>query len=132
MLNKKPLFIGLIKKLYPNKRFKNLLSFFLFFFFFWLFWLQILRPFCLLPFQPFGIEIKEWFTKCSFVVIKFVNLFYYLVYFYYLFYYLIYFNYYLWALLYFLILFIDLIILFQLTFTFIYNTFNKKISISTK
>ena len=123
MLNKKPLFIGLIKKLYPNKRFKNLLSSFLFFFFFfWLFWVQILRPFSLLPFQPFGIEIKEWSTKCSFVVIKFVNLFYYLVYFYY----------YLWVLLYFLILFIDLTILFQLTFTFIYITFNKKISISTK
>ena len=43
-----------------------------------------------------------------------------------LFYYLVYFCYYLWVLLHFLVLFINLTILFQLTFTFIYSTFNKK------
>ena len=43
-----------------------------------------------------------------------------------LFYYLVYFFYYLWVLLHFLVLFINLTILFQLTFTFIYSTFNKK------
>ena len=41
-----------------------------------------------------------------------------------LFYYLVYFCYYLWVLLHFLVLFIGLIVLFQLTFTFIYNTFS--------
>ena len=34
--------------------------------------------------------------------------------------------------LHFLVLFMDLIILFQLTFTFIYTTFNKKFSVSAK
>ena len=56
------------------------------------------------------------------VKIIFANLFYYLVYFYY----------YLWILLYFLVLFINFTVLFQLTFTFVYSIFNKKISISTK
>ena len=46
-----------------------------------------------------------------------------------LFYYLTYFCYYLWVLLHFLILFIGPIVLFQLTFTFIYDTFSKKFSI---
>ena len=55
-------------------------------------------------------------------MINFVNLFYYSFYFYY----------YLWVLLHFLVLFIGSTILFQLTFTFIYNTFSKKFSISTK
>ena len=49
-----------------------------------------------------------------------------------LFYYLAYFCYYLWVLLYFLVLFMGPIVLFQLTFTFIYNTFSKKISIVIK
>ena len=42
------------------------------------------------------------------------------------------FCYYLWALQYFLILFMGLTVLFQLTFTFIYSTFSKKLSVSTK
>ena len=49
-----------------------------------------------------------------------------------LFYYSAYFCYYLLVLLHFLLLFIDLTVLFQLTFTFIYNTFSKKISVLTK
>ena len=49
-----------------------------------------------------------------------------------LFYYLAYFWYYSWVLLYFLVLFTGSIILFQLTFTFIYSTFNKKFSVSAK
>ena len=55
-------------------------------------------------------------------LIIFANLFNYLAYFYY----------YSWVSLHFLILFIDLTILFQPTFTFIYSTFSKKISILTK
>ena len=54
--------------------------------------------------------------------IIFVNLFYYSTYFYY----------YLWALLHFLELFMGSIVLFQLTFSFIYSSFNKKFSIATK
>ena len=42
-----------------------------------------------------------------------------------LFYYLAYLCYYSWVLLHFLVLFMGLIVLFQLTFTFIYNTINK-------
>ena len=49
-----------------------------------------------------------------------------------LFYYSAYFYYYLWVLLHFLILFIGLTILFQLTFPFMYSTFNKKFSVSAK
>ena len=49
-----------------------------------------------------------------------------------LFYYLTYFCYYSYISLYFLVLFISFTVLFQLTFTFIYSTFNKKISISVK
>ena len=43
-----------------------------------------------------------------------------------LFYYSAYFCYYSWISLHFLVLFMGSIILFQLTFTFIYNTFSKK------
>ena len=49
-----------------------------------------------------------------------------------LFYYSTYFCYYLWVSLYFLVLFIGSTILFQLPFNFIYSTFSKKFSISTK
>ena len=49
-----------------------------------------------------------------------------------LFYYLVYFCYYLWVSLYFLVLFMGLTILFQLTFTFIYNTFSIKCSVLAK
>ena len=49
-----------------------------------------------------------------------------------LFYYSAYFLYYLWVLLHFLVLFMGHIVLFQLNFTFIYNTFSKKISILAK
>jgi len=49
-----------------------------------------------------------------------------------LFYCSVYFCYYSWILLHFLILFIGLIVLFQLTFTFIYSTFNKKFLILAK
>ena len=49
-----------------------------------------------------------------------------------LFYYLTYICYYLWAPLHFLVLFINLTILFQLTFTFIYYTFSKKNSVLAK
>ena len=52
-------------------------------------------------------------------MINFANLFYYLIYFYY----------YLWVSLYFLVLFTSPTVLFQLTFTFIYSTFNKKFSV---
>ena len=44
----------------------------------------------------------------------------------------IYFYYYLWVSLYFLVLLMSLTVLLQLTFTFIYSTFSKKISILTK
>ena len=49
-----------------------------------------------------------------------------------LFYYSAYFCYYLWVPLHFLILFMGPTVLFQLTFTFIYSTFNKKFLASTK
>ena len=49
-----------------------------------------------------------------------------------LFYYSAYFCYYLEAPLHFLVLFMGLTILFQLTFTFIYSTLNKKFSVSVK
>ena len=49
-----------------------------------------------------------------------------------LFHYLAYFCYYLWASLHFLALFMGPIVLFQLTFTFIYSTFSNNFSISTK
>ena len=60
--------------------------------------------------------------KCPFGMINFANLFYYSAYF----------CYYLWVSLHFLVLFMGLTILFQLIFTFIYSTFSKKISLSTK
>ena len=49
-----------------------------------------------------------------------------------LFYYSACFCYYSWVSLYFLVLFMGSTILFQLTFTFIYSTFNKKFSVLTK
>ena len=49
-----------------------------------------------------------------------------------LFYYSTYFCYYLWVSLHFLVIFMGPTVLFQLTFTFIYSTFSKKFSISTK
>ena len=49
-----------------------------------------------------------------------------------LFYYLAYFYYYSWALLHFLILFMSSTVLFQLTFTSIYSTFNKNFSVLAK
>ena len=45
---------------------------------------------------------------------------------------LVYCCYYLWVLLHFLVLFMGLTVLFQLTFTSIYSTFSKKISVLTK
>ena len=47
-------------------------------------------------------------------------------------YYSTYFCYYSWVLLHFLVLFMGSTVLFQLTFILIYNTFNKKISVSAK
>ena len=47
-------------------------------------------------------------------------------------YYSVYFYYYLWVSLYFLIQFMGPIVIFQLRFSFIYNTFGKKFSISVK
>ena len=66
----------------------------------------------------------EIFYKLSVHLVKiiFVNLFYYSTYFYY----------YSWVALYFLILFIGLIVLFQLTFTFIDSIFSKMFSVSAK
>ena len=49
-----------------------------------------------------------------------------------LFYYLTYFWYYSWLSLHFLVLFMSLIVLFFLTFTFIYGIFSKKFSVSAK
>ena len=49
-----------------------------------------------------------------------------------LFYYSVYFYYYSWIPLHFFVLFMGLIVLFQLTFTFIYSTFSKKFSVSAK
>ena len=50
----------------------------------------------------------------------------------YLFYYSAYFCYYSWVLLYFLVLVMGHIVLFQLIFTFIYNTFSKKFLVLAK
>ena len=60
--------------------------------------------------------------QCRFGMINFVNLFYYSAYF----------CYYSQVPLYFLVLFMGSTILFQLTFSFIYSTFNEKFSVSTK
>ena len=49
-----------------------------------------------------------------------------------LFYYSAYFCYNLWVSLHFFVLFMSPTVLFQLIFTFIYSTFNKKFSVSTK
>ena len=72
----------------------------------------------------FQISIHVWCVTVSVCLapnLK-VNLFYYSDYFYY----------YLQILLYFLLLFMDSTVLFQLIFTFIYSTFNKKKFVSTK
>ena len=68
--------------------------------------------------------MRRWMTCFSVCLAKiiFANLFYYSAFF----------CYYSWAPLHFLILFMSLIILFQLTFTFIYSTFSKKFSLSAK
>ena len=65
---------------------------------------------------------SKWYLSIYLTKIIFINLFYYLVYF----------CYYLWVSLHFLVLFIGHTILFQLTFTFIYNIFSKKFSILAK
>ena len=67
---------------------------------------------------------KFWWQQAIVCLAKiiFVNLFYYLAYF----------CYYSWVSLHFLILFVGFIVLFQLTFTFIYSTFSKKFSVSVK
>ena len=65
---------------------------------------------------------KFQYLGCVWIANFFTNLFYYLACF----------SYYSWTLLHFLVLFISLTILFQLTFIFIYNTFNKKFSVSKK
>ena len=77
-----------------------------------------------------GIVCHTMVNKVNFLVrfsvrlalIIFANLFYYSTYFYYC----------SWVPLYFLVLFMGFIVLFQLTFTFIYSTFSKKFSVSTK
>ena len=71
-----------------------------------------------------GFLFKKNVTTCSVYLTKiiFANLFYYSTYFYY----------YSWILLHFLVLLMSLIVLFQLFFTFIYSTFSKKFSVSTK
>ena len=61
-------------------------------------------------------------SKRALTTLIFANLFYYSAYFY---------NY-SWAPLHFLVLFMGLTVLFQLTFTFIYNTFSKKFSVLAK
>ena len=66
--------------------------------------------------------LLNFLAKYLFGRIFFANLFYYSANFYY----------YLWVLLHFLILFMGLTVLFQLIFTFIYSTFNKKFSVSIK
>ena len=77
------------------------------------------------PYQRLHLS-EDFVHMCSLSVclakIIFANLFYYSAYFYY----------YLRVLLHFLVLFIGPTVLFQLTFTFIYSTFSKKISVSTK
>ena len=60
--------------------------------------------------------------KCPFDMINFANLFYYSAYF----------CYYSWVSLHFLVLFIGSSILLQLTFIFMYSTFNEKLSVSAK
>ena len=81
------------------------------------------RAFCYLVLFPFLGCVLHWLKKIIFFF------FYYLAYFSY---HLVYFYYYSLVLLHFLILFINLTVLFQLVFSFIYNTFSKKNSISTK
>ena len=68
------------------------------------------------------LKVKEGTLSVRLVKIIFANLFYYSAYF----------CYYSWVSLHFLVLFIGPTILFQLTFTFIYNTYSKKFSVSAK
>ena len=68
-------------------------------------------------------------TMVAFYWLKKSIFFYYLIYFYY---YLDYFCYYLLIALHFLVLYMDFIVLFKLPFNFIYDTFTKKLSVSTK
>ena len=68
------------------------------------------------------LHMLIFFIKLHLYSLFFVNLFYYLTYFYY----------YSWVLLHFLVLFIGPAVLFQPSFTFIYNIFSKKNLISAK
>ena len=68
------------------------------------------------------VVLRSWTLTVRLAKIIFVNLFHYSVYF----------CYYSWVSLYFLVVFMNLIVLFQLTFTFIYSTFNKKFSVLVK
>ena len=68
------------------------------------------------------LETTFWYYSTYMAKIIFVNLFYYSTYFYY----------YSWVALHFLILFIGLIVLFQLTFTFIDSIFSKMFLVSAK
>ena len=68
------------------------------------------------------LHMLIFFTKLHLDRLFFANLFYYSTYF----------CYYSWALLHLLVLFIDPAILFLPSFTFIYSTFSKKISVSAK
>ena len=68
------------------------------------------------------LHMLIFFIKLHLYSLFFANLFYYSTYFYY----------YSWALLHLLVLFIGPAILFQPSFTFIYNIFSKKISVSHK
>ena len=67
-------------------------------------------------------HFEVWSLRVRLALIIFTNLFYYSAYFYY----------YSCVPLHFLILFMSHTVLFQLTFTFIYNTFSKKFSVSVK
>ena len=95
-----------------------------------------LSPFAKMNFLVFDKQSKWTFVDFGNVLITLwlclksdfkVSLFYYLIYFCY---YLTYFYYYSWIVLF--VLFISFTVLFQLSFTFIYNTFSKKFSILTK
>ena len=65
----------------------------------------------------FLLKLKIFGKQTRLAKIIFANLFYYSAYF----------SYYSWVSLHFLVLFMSLIVLFQLIFTFIYSTFNKKV-----
>ena len=98
---------------------------------FWLgksFTLNMFKFFIFIEQSPFD-SLKLLYSKCHkklkcvyLTKIIFTNLFYYSAYFFY----------YSCTLLHFLVLFMDLTVLFQLTFTFIYSIFSKNFSVSTK